>query len=72
MVKNLPEIQETGVRSLGQDNFQVREWQTTPVFLPGEFCGQRILAGYSSQGLIESEITEQPTLSSLQFLLFYY
>ena len=25
-----------------------REWQSTPVFLPGEFHGQRILAGYSS------------------------
>ena len=23
-----------------------REWQSTPVFLPGEFHGQRILAGY--------------------------
>ena len=24
-----------------------REWQSTPVFLPGESQGQRILAGYS-------------------------
>ena len=24
-----------------------REWQPTPVFLPGEFKGQRSLAGYS-------------------------
>ena len=24
-----------------------REWQSTPVFLPGEFHGQRSLAGYS-------------------------
>ena len=24
-----------------------REWQPTPVFLPGEFHGQRSLAGYS-------------------------
>ena len=25
-----------------------RAWQPTPVFLPGEFHGQRSLAGYSS------------------------
>ena len=24
-----------------------RKWQPTPVFLPGESCGQRSLAGYS-------------------------
>ena len=24
-----------------------KEWQPTPVFLPGEFCGQRSLVGYS-------------------------
>ena len=27
-----------------------REWQPTPVFLPGEFHGQRSLAGYKSIG----------------------
>jgi len=27
-----------------------REWQPTPVFLPGEFHGQRSLAGYSLWG----------------------
>ena len=27
-----------------------REWQPTPVFLPGESHGQRSLAGYSSWG----------------------
>ena len=25
-----------------------REWQPTPVFLPGEFYGQRSLVGYST------------------------
>jgi len=25
-----------------------RKWEYTPVFLPGEFHGQRSLAGYSS------------------------
>ena len=27
-----------------------RKWQPTPVFLPGEFYGQKSLAGYSPQG----------------------
>ena len=39
-----------------------RKWQPTPVFLAGEFHGQRSLAGYSSWGHKESEITELLTL----------
>ena len=35
-----------------------RQWQPTPVFLPGEFCGQRSLAGYSPWGCKESDTTE--------------
>ena len=27
-----------------------RKWQPTPIFLPGEFHGQRRLAGYSPWG----------------------
>ena len=38
-----------------------REWQTTPVFLPGKFHGQRSLAGYSPWGSKESDMTEQLT-----------
>ena len=40
-----------------------REWQPTPVFLPGEFHGQRSLAGYSPWGCKESDMTERLTLS---------
>ena len=36
-----------------------RKWQPTPVFLPGESHGQRILAGYSPWGQKESDTTEQ-------------
>ena len=36
-----------------------RKWQPTPVFLPREFHGQRILAGYSPWGCKESDTTEQ-------------
>ena len=46
-VKNLPAMQETRVLSLGQEMPWRRKWQPTPVFLPGEFHGQRSLAGYS-------------------------
>jgi len=35
-----------------------RAWQPTPVFLPGEFHGQRSLAGYGPQGRKESYMTE--------------
>ena len=35
-----------------------REWQPTPVFLPGEFHGQRSLAGYSPWGHKELDTTE--------------
>ena len=32
------------------------EWLPTPVFLPGEFHGQRSLAGYSPWGRKESDM----------------
>ena len=34
-----------------------REWQPTPVFLPGESHGQRSLAGYSPWGCTDSDMT---------------
>ena len=37
---------------------QSKEWQPTPVFLPGESHGQRSLAGYSLQGHAESDTTK--------------
>ena len=48
--KNPPAVQETWVRSLGGEEPLEKEWQPAPVFLPGEFHGQRSLAGYSPQG----------------------
>ena len=35
-----------------------RKWQPTPVFLPGEFHGQRSLLGYSPWGRKELDMTE--------------
>ena len=39
-----------------------REWLPTPVFLPGEFHGQRSLESYSPWGRKESNMTKQVTL----------
>ena len=63
-VKKLPAMQETHVWSLGQeDSPWRREWQPTPVFLPGESHGQRSLVGYSPWGCKDSDTTEGLTLS---------
>ena len=50
-VKNPPAMWETWVRSLGWEDPLEKERLPTPVFLPGEFHGQRSLAGYSLCGL---------------------
>ena len=47
MVKCLPAIQETWVRSLGWEDPRRRKWQPTPILLPGKPHGWRSLAGYS-------------------------
>ena len=63
MVKRLSTMRETRVRSLGREDPLEKEWQPTPVFLPGKFHGLRILVGYSPWGLKESDMTEQTSLS---------
>ena len=40
-----------------------RKWLPTPVFLPGEFHGQRSLVGYSALGRKELDTTKWLTLS---------
>ena len=45
-----------------------KEWQPTPVFLPGEFHGQRSLVGYNQWGRKESDTTEQLSLSLFTLL----
>ena len=65
MVKNLPAMQETWVRSLGQEVPWIRKWQPTPVFSPGEFHKEfsptEGLVGYRPWGCEESEMTKQLT-----------
>ena len=50
LVKNLPAMWETWVGSLGWEDPWRRERLPTPVFLPGEFHGQRSLVGNSPWG----------------------
>ena len=57
MVKNLPAMQETWVRPLGQED-PLKKEISTPVFLTGKFHGQRSLVGYSPRGQKASGMTE--------------
>ena len=50
MVKSLPAVQETWVRSLRWEDPLEKTWQPTPVFLPGKSSGQRSLVGYRPWG----------------------
>ena len=59
VVKNLPAMRETQIWSLGQEDHDPlrRKWLPTTVFLPGKPHGQRNLAGYSSRGGKELDMT---------------
>ena len=63
VVKNLP-ANAGDVKRCGFDPWVRkipwrREWQPTPVFLPGKSHGQRSLVGYSSWGHSELDTTER-------------
>ena len=57
MVKNSPAMQETWIQTLDREDSLEKEIPT-PVFLPGEFHGQRSLVGYSPWCHKESDTTE--------------
>ena len=61
MVKHLPAMQETQIRSLGGKILWRRKWQSTLVLSPGKFHGQGSLVGYSPWGHKESYTIEQGT-----------
>ena len=62
MVKNLLQCRRSRLDPwVGKSPWR-REWLPTPVFLPGEFHGQRSLVGYSPWGHKESGTAEQLTL----------
>ena len=60
-VKKLPAMQENRFRSLGWEDPWRRKRQPTPVFLLGEFHGQRSLEDYSPWGHKKSDTTERLT-----------
>ena len=57
MVKN-PPANAGDARDVGLIPGLGRKWQPTPVFLPGEFHGQRRLVSYSPWDRKESDLTE--------------
>ena len=65
MVTNLSAMQETRVRSPGQEDPWRGKWLPTPVFLLAEFPGKRSLVSSNPWGCKESDTTESFTLSSV-------
>ena len=61
-VKSPPAVQETWVRSPGQEDPLEKGMPATPVSWPGESHEQRSLACGSPWGRKESDTTERPTL----------
>ena len=61
MVKNLPAMQKTGVRSLGWEDPLVKGTATHSSILAGESHGKGHLVGYSPWGHKELDMTEQLT-----------
>ena len=53
----MQKTKEMQVWSLGQEDPWRRAWQPTPVFLSGEFHGQKSLVGYSPWSRKESDTT---------------
>ena len=59
VVKNLPAMPETRVRSLGQEDPMEEEMATHSSILPGESHGLKSLVGYSSGGRKGLYMTER-------------
>ena len=71
MVKNLPAMWETWVQFLGQEDPLEKDMAPTPVFLPGEFHGQRSQVDYSPWGHKESEMTERLHFTYIYTFIVY-
>ena len=63
-LQNPPVMQEMGFDPWVRKIPWRREWQPTPVFLSGEFHGQRSLAGYRSQRVKHDSATKHTTAST--------
>ena len=74
-VEKIGVMQKTLVSFLGRELSSRRapggrQWQPTPVFLPGESHGQRSLAGYSLWGCKELDKTEATAPTRHGFIIF--
>ena len=49
-----------------------RKWQPTPVFLPGEFHGQRTLAGYSPLGCRSQTRLKWLSVHNIGYMHFFF
>ena len=58
---------------IGGNNVQYwrREWQLTPVFLPGESHGQRNLVSYSPWGLKKLDMTNTTTTAVYSVIIVH-
>ena len=70
-IYGLPAMQETQVRSLGREDSWRKEWQLTPVFLPGEFHGQSTKVG-SVHGVTKSWTRLNNYHFHFHFIYIYY
>ena len=68
MVKNLPAMQETWVRSLGREHPMEKEMAAHSSILPEKSHGLRSLAGYSSWCHKEPDKTKQLTLTYVIYI----
>ena len=59
VVKNLSAVQGTQVQSLSWEDFLEKEMTTHSIFLPGEFHGQKSLAGYSHKRVTKELDTKE-------------
>ena len=79
-VKNSPAVQEMHVQSMGEEDPWRRKWQPIPVFLPGDFHGQRSLENPMDKGIwqaIVCRVTKNWTgltthACMWHFIKFYY
>ena len=72
MVKCLPTMWETRVRSLGREDPLEKEMATHSSNLAGKSHGWRSLVGYSPRGRKESDITKRLHFHFLSFQFYSY
>ena len=70
MVKILPAMRRPRFNPWVGKILWKRKWQPAPGFWPGEFQGQRSLAGYNPRSCKESDVTKRLIFSHLRWLDF--